>query len=515
MIIVYHNNSCITKVESKENKAIFFDRKKTIAFGLMQLAIQFPESKLVWCNEECQEQINIAVVPELMHHHKMMLSYNPNISNYLGNKIGYVEDSPFINVNKKVTYPTWQMSSLVGVIHASTLLLFKRKIRLDSDFDYYLNSIAKIGMPLGLLCYSEPKLLTESQIKTASNVSVYTLFKFVKQHYKTRWIFLLLLNMMMYEFRLPFLALLYASVLKNRNNLIISLESIPIQSNRSIVQQATIDVIIPTIGRKKYLYDVLNDLAQQTHLPINVIIVEQNPQEGSVSELDYLHTEKWPFVIKHTFTHQAGACNARNLALSQVESEWVFLNDDDNRFDVNLIEKVFENIKKYGVESVTTSYLQPNERPQKRIASQSGIFGSGNSFLKAELLKQVSFDRSLEFGYGEDTDFGLQLRNLGIDIIYFPDPNILHLKAPIGGFRIRPTFEWSNEIIQPKPSPMIMYVRQKYNTKEQLLGYKSILFIKYYKYQTIKNPIRYLLYFKKQWNKSIFWVNVLKTKIES
>ncbi|PWA09950.1 glycosyltransferase family 2 protein [Flavobacterium laiguense] len=512
MIVIYHNSSCITRVESEEDKTIVFDRKKTIAFGLMQVAIQFPESTLVWCHQECQEQIDIAVVPEILHHQKMMLSYNPTDCNYLGSKIGYVEESPFINVNKKVTYPTWQMSSLVGVIHATVLIAFKDKIKLDSDFDYYLNSIAKIGMSLGLLCYSEPKLLVKAQIKVTSSASVFTLFKFVKQHYKTRWIFLLLLNILLYERRFLFFAFIFALFFKNRNRCSISLASIPVQSNRHIVERATIDVIIPTIGRKQYLYDVLKDLAKQTHLPINVIIVEQNPQEGSVSELDYLHTEKWPFEIKHTFTHQAGACNARNLALNQVESEWVFLNDDDNRFESDLIEKVFENIKKYGVKSVTTSYLQPNELLQNSIISQSGIFGSGNSFLKTELLKQVSFNESLEFGYGEDTDFGLQLRNLGIDIIYFPNLNILHLKAPMGGFRIKPTFVWSNEKIQPKPSPTIMYVKQKYNVREQVMGYKTTLFFKFFKFQTIKNPFRYLIYYKKQWKKSVYWVNILKNK---
>ncbi|WP_281238884.1 glycosyltransferase family 2 protein [Flavobacterium praedii] len=510
MIVVFHNNKSITRVESIGNKTILFDRKKTIACGLMQLAIQFPEETLVWCHEDFQNQINLNAIPDILHHQKMMLSYHPSESNYLGREIGYVEESPFINVNKKVTYPTWQMSSLAGAIYSSVLLVFKDKIKLDSDFDYYLSSIAKVGMPLGLLCYSEPKLLKEEAIEISSKASVFVLFKFVKQHYKTRWLFLLLLNFLVYEFRFPFVAFIFALFFRNRNNLNISLESIPVQSNREVVQQATIDVIIPTIGRKNYLYDVLQDLAKQTHLPTNVIIVEQNPQEGSISELNYLHTVKWPFIIKHTFTHQAGACNARNLALRQVESEWVFMNDDDNRFESDLIERVFGNIRIYGIKSLSTSYLQDGEKLRYSIISQSGIFGSGNSFLEAELLEYVSFDKSLEFGYGEDTDFGLQLRNLGIDIIYFPEPAILHLKAPMGGFRIKPVFEWSNKVIQPKPSPTIMYVKKKHNTKEQILGYKMTLFFKFYQHQSIKNPFRYFVNYKKQWKQSEFWANKLK-----
>jgi len=476
----------------------------------MQLAIQFPESKLVWCHESNQEQINLTAIPELMHHHKLMLSYNPGSSDYFGKRIGYIEESPFINVNKKVSYPTWQMSGLAGVIHASVLIVFKDKIKLDSDFDYYLNSIAKVGMPLGLFCYSEPKLLAQSSIQTTkSHASVFVLFKFVKQHYKTRWTILLLLNLLIYEFRLPFLAFIDALFFKNRNSLGISLDSIPVQSNRSVMQNATIDVIIPTIGRKEYLYDVLKDLSQQTHLPVNVIIVEQNPLENSVSDLDYLQNETWPFIIKHTFTHQTGACNARNLALSQVESEWVFLNDDDNRFEPELIEKIFRSIKKYGAKSVTTSYLQQREVLKFLIIQQSGIFGSGNSFVCSDLLSKLSFDKALEFGYGEDTDYGLQIRNLGIDIIYFPDPSILHLKAPNGGFRIKPTFPWSAETMQPKPSPHIMYVKLKHYTEEQLLGYKLVFFLKMLNGQSIFKLRSLISSFNKKWERSLYWAKKL------
>jgi hypothetical protein len=54
-----------------------------------------------------------------------------------------------------------------------------------------------------------------------------------------------------------------------------------------------------------------------------------------------LINQTWPFNIRHKFTHQTGACNARNLALSHVESEWVFFNDDDNKFSCDLIEIFF------------------------------------------------------------------------------------------------------------------------------------------------------------------------------
>ena len=118
-----------------------------------------------------------------------------------------------------------------------------------------------------------------------------------------------------------------------------------------------------------------------------------------------------------------------------------------------------------------------------------------------------------EFGFGEDADFGMQLRNIGIDVLYFPNPEILHLKAPMGGFRTKPVLAWHSDAIQPKPSPTVMLFKILHITKQQICGYKTLLFFKYYKNQTIKNPILYFLNYRKQWSRSVFWANELNRKV--
>jgi glycosyltransferase involved in cell wall biosynthesis len=511
LIIVYHKYNRISKVFSSENGFLSFDDKSVISEGLYKLAVLFPQSKIVWCEEAYQQYLNLKEIESIFHHNKMMLSYSTEGKTFLGRTIGYVEQSPFIKINKKVSYPTWQMSSLVGVVHASLLIEIKDKIKCDVDFNYYLNSVAKVCMPLGLICYSEPKLLSDFRtIGSTETATIYSVFKFVKQHYKTSWVFLLFLNLMIYEKKFHFFAFLGAFFLKNRNKNIVNLDTIIVHSSLKMVDKATVDVVIPTIGRKKYLYDVLCDLRNQTQLPKNVIIVEQNPRLESVSELDYLTNETWPFTIKHTFIHRTGVCNARNSAVGQVESEWVFLADDDIRFEDDLIEKALLNISNYGTSVLTTSCVQLNEKQEYKQISQSGIFGSGNSFLKSDLLKIVGFNESFEFGYGEDTDFGMQLRNYGTDIIYFPEIQILHLKAPIGGFRTKPELLWQKDSIQPKPSPTIMLCKKMYNTKEQILGYKLVLFIKLLKSVQLQHLNQFLSSFHEKWKVSLYWAKKLE-----
>jgi len=511
MIVVYHKNNQVVKT-IRDSEDLMFS-SNAVGSILLRLAKLYPNDLLVWCAIELKLYLNITAFDSIFHHHKIMTSYCTTLEGYLPEAIGYVEESPFIKINRNISFSTWRMSSDVGGIHASVLLQFERSLSFKGDFNYFLSSVAKVGMPEGLFCYSEPKLLLENEVVLSCKCSSSAkLFQFVKQHYRTRWAFLLFFNLLVYEKKFPLFSLIRSLLFRNRNQFDIDFNSIEIQSSRKVVALGTIYVIIPTIGRKNYLYDVLKDLAKQTHLPVHVIVVEQNPQEGRASELDYLKTECWPFEIKHIFTRQAGVCNARNLALNEVVSEWVFLADDDIRIETNFIHKTFFNIEKFGSKIVSISCLQKEDKRIFKFFFQWGSFGSGCSFVNAGVLRDLKFNVGYEFGFGEDADFGMQLRNLGHDVLYLPEPEILHLKAPVGGFRTKPALLWDNYAIQPKPSPTVMLYQILHNTKEQIRGYKSILFIKYYRLQNIKNPYRYYLNFKKQWKQSVFWANQLNQK---
>ena len=179
--------------------------------------------------------------------------------NYFPDEIGYIEDSPFINVNKKVTYPTWQMSSYVGAVKASTILLINNEVwEQKSKFDFVLNSVAKNYQAQGLFCYSEPKLLKEINQISVSKATSIELFQFVKQHYKWVWIYLLVLNFLIYERKLTLYSFL-KSVFSNKRKFDKLNGDFETSNDVFNLEEETIDVIIPTIGRKKYLYDVLCD----------------------------------------------------------------------------------------------------------------------------------------------------------------------------------------------------------------------------------------------------------------
>jgi glycosyltransferase involved in cell wall biosynthesis len=510
MIVLVHNtNKAERAVDISTGNEVSINTNDSIFNTLLSLATIFPESLLFWCHKDFYQDLNTTELASIFKNNRMMCSFSYNQNFFLTPQIGYVENTPFIKINYNFLYPTWIMSSDVGGVHASVLQKVKQTT-FKNSFEYELTSLAKSMMPKGLLCYSTPLLLKNTKRKfNKTTVSRYRLFAFTKQHYGFKKLLFLLICFFLFEKKLPLLAFLKAIPFRKKENLTILPEFKSLTAKNKNFDYR-IDVIIPTIGRKKYLYDVLDDLRNQTLVPHNVIIVEQNPNTDATSELDYIESEKWPFQIIHHFTNILGACHARNKALEAVSSGWVFMADDDIRIKETILENSLEFLREYKSDAVTLSCLMENEIESLNDIIQWNTFGSGCSIVKMSVAKSVQYNLGYEFGYGEDKDYGMQLRNKGIDILYSPFEKLVHLKAPVGGFRHTTTLAWEKETNASKPSPTIMLFQRLHRTIYQTKGYKLTLFLKFYKNQKIKNPITYYKTFKKAWVKSVYWSKKLQ-----
>ncbi|AGC77425.1 GT2 family glycosyltransferase [Nonlabens dokdonensis] len=471
--------------------------------AIYKCAQEHPDDYLLIYHKDADLHTFKKSLPELNHNAYFFSNYN-NISEDLG----YVEDSPFLSINKRVIYPTWLKGTTIVCVHAQLVEMTAGTHTSEHNLLYWLNSIGRLSRSLGVLNYQVPSIIQNEHFND------FQLYRFVKQHYKSRWIFILLLCHLWYERRFPFLAFIKSFFYK-KYSVNLDIQVLQKLSIEKVVEHNQYDVVIPTMGRSRYLENVLIDLSKQKILPQQVIIVEQNQDTSASSELDFLKTENYPFGIIHHFIHQTGACNARNLAIEKSSASWVLLFDDDVRIDPSFSELIFNFLKRMHVKCLTFSCLQKGEKEKFQTFLQWPAFGSGCSIVHRDVIKKCKFDMALEHGYGEDVDYGMQIRNAGYDVIYAPQIQMLHLKAPIGGFRKPHVFPWQHDAIQPKPSPQIMFHRKKNYTAKQLLGYKLTLFIKFYKDYSIKNPVSYYKYFKKAWSNSIYWSKKLAQDAKS
>lgn len=517
MIVLFHDNFKITSVNSEAYELHHLIGVKLLK-GIEQLSrIATDDTMLIWCHVDYTSHLNVEQIQKIDLAPNCIYSYNPNENDFFNRAMGYVDLSISMTLNYVKRYPTWLLSSKVGIAKIRLIKLALDYIPCNSDFDYFLKSFAKLAQTKGVFSYSEPTLLNGYIFKnnTFSKKDVFKVIRFTKQHFKLGWIIFLFYFFLIYEKKYTIIPSFFLLLYKRRSfEKTVFIHSLSI-SNTIDVSRENIDVLIPTIGRKKYLHDVLLDLKHQSLLPQKVIIIEQNPDDESTSDLDYLNQEQWPFEIVHVFTHQAGACNARNIGLKYISSDWVFLADDDIRIATNFIELALQ--KMIGIQCEAASFKCINNESilvKEQNPFQWGNFGSGSSIVKKTAIEGCAFEKGYEFGFGEDGDFGMQIRNKGIDVLFFSTPSLVHLKAPMGGFRNKPILDWANEPFLPKPSPTVMLYRLKHCTKEQNITYKLKLFLSFYRYQSIKNPLRYYKTFKKQWETSQKWATILLKKNE-
>lgn len=513
MIIMIHENA--EKVEEilRDDMAILMKSSNLIK-EFWRLAIEFPQEIIMWVDKRFYKDLNIAECQNIFHHDLIMTSFSIR-EQFFPPTIGYVDQSPFINPKYNVLYGTWRMSTNVGGIKGATALAFKEITRNIHNFGYLLNSIAKIGQQNSLFCYSDPSLIktTPESDKISHTANTKDLFNFVYQFYKTEWLLIMLFCFLRYELRFPLISFIGSFFRKKQFNKAVDLSSfIENFENNYSLNNETIDVIIPTLKRPEHVKQVLHDLKIQTFLPSRVIIIEQDPEKNSVSKLEGFLKEKWPFEIIHQFIHNTGACKARNIALQEVTSKWIFFADDDIRLSPEILHKALLEINRLGISIINLNCKQEGEKSIFRKIKQWGTFGSGTSIVLAKYALQCDFKEVYEHGFGEDIDFGLQLRSNGADVIYHPDIEILHLKAERGGFRENSPAPWLHQGLEPKPSPTMMLLIKTHYNRWMLQGYKISLFIKYYPKQAIKNPIRYLRIMKRKWQLSEEWALKLSAK---
>lgn len=509
MIFIFHHNNTIECLK-KDNDSIEI-QNTSIVKSLFNLAQRYPDEKIIWCHSDLINSLNLEFINDMEINVNSIHSYSTSTDFYLHRFLGYIDQNSILKINKKVFFPTWLMSSDVGMITCELVNSFskfisKKDIDDFKDFDFFLNSISFRTRMNGVFSYSNPKLLTNTTLKIDLQSDINILFKFVKKHYSFKWYFILFITILIFNKKF-FLGSFFKNLFNKRYiNVAKDFTEILIKNPKSKEECSNVKVnlVIPTIGREKYLKDFLIDLKNQELLPTKVIIVEQNPIKNSLSNLDYLKSENWPFQIELIFINQPGACNARNLALKMVDhyADYIFFADDDIRINSSFLSDAILKMYNLNTKAVMFACLLPKQKNNFLIAHQTVMFGSGCSIISRELCENIFFDENYEFNFGEDYDYGMQLRNKGTDIVYIPFPEIIHLKAPIGGFRTKPILLWENEKIKPKPSPTILLNYLKYSTKEQIKGYKFVFLIKNW---NLKDILTLFKSKRKQWKVSEKW----------
>jgi glycosyltransferase involved in cell wall biosynthesis len=103
-------------------------------------------------------------------------------------------------------------------------------------------------------------------------------------------------------------------------------------------EAATVELILPTIGRTLELDRFLKSLARQSFRRFRLIIVDQNSDDRLLPILSR-YVDEVPLI---RLTSRPGASRARNVGLRRAEGAFVGFPDDDCWYPADLLETVVD-----------------------------------------------------------------------------------------------------------------------------------------------------------------------------
>ena len=112
-----------------------------------------------------------------------------------------------------------------------------------------------------------------------------------------------------------------------------------------------ITVAITLFNYERFIKNTLADVAAQTHVPIELIIVDDASTDASVSAAEeWLQSYHERFQIARLVKNRAnqGLARSRNLAFSMATSEYVFVLDADNGLYPRALTRLLEAVENSG-----------------------------------------------------------------------------------------------------------------------------------------------------------------------
>ncbi len=114
-------------------------------------------------------------------------------------------------------------------------------------------------------------------------------------------------------------------------------------------------IIIPVHNRGKYIKDTLRSVVGQEYRPIQLILVDNNSTDNSISEAkEYLSAyESKDFEVVYAKETKPGACAARNKGVTLANAPYImFLDDDDSLINFKAVSQIVERFESSGADIV-------------------------------------------------------------------------------------------------------------------------------------------------------------------
>lgn len=212
-----------------------------------------------------------------------------------------------------------------------------------------------------------------------------------------------------------------------------------------------ISVIIPVYNSEIYIEDCIKSVLEQTYTRLEVLIVDDGSLDKSKEICKRMSREDKR--IRFVEQEHSGVSAARNRGMDEAEGKYFFFLDSDDIIHVELLEKLYEILKKEKIALAAEDYCyqrddlyQYSNQSEKEIAeysifnnenlldvfndaTQKLFYGITGKMYESNVAKIIRFDEALT--NGEDTKFIYQTILSGVDAVIF-HRNWYYYRKPLG-----------------------------------------------------------------------------------
>ena len=244
----------------------------------------------------------------------------------------------------------------------------------------------------------------------------------------------------------------------------------------------TVSVLAPTLDRYEYLLAELQQLSEQTILPLEVLITDQTPGERR----QRINTEEFPRLEIRIFPQQElGQCIAWNKLLEEARGEYVlFLGDDADNITTDFIERLLSTMQVYNADMVASNVIEAGIKAKYKPPYLSIADTFPITLIKRKLLLQTGFmDMFYNRNIRADHDLAMRCHLHGALMLYNPAATIYHHRAPMGGLRSHKARVVTNYMVKHSlskftvPTSSELYLIKKFYNAEQFRAFVRIKFL--------------------------------------
>ncbi len=204
-----------------------------------------------------------------------------------------------------------------------------------------------------------------------------------------------------------------------------------------------ISVCIATCRRPQRLRVLLDDLARQRHLPIEVIVVDNDVAASARAVVDAVRESGVPFPICYSTQSLKNIAVTRNQTVAVARGDWLAFVDDDERAPPEWLDRLAGAASRFDADGIlgpvvpalpdtAASWLRKghfyewSRLPSGKIVPRN-LLRFGNVLLRAGLLRAQNpvFDPAYGLTGGEDGDLLTRLVQSGARIVWCDEATVI------------------------------------------------------------------------------------------